>query len=257
MTPAVSIVTPLFDGAAFLGDQIASVQAQQMGNYEHLIVDNMSGDDGPEIARRAARDDPRIRILAQENLPCPAATRNVAIAVARGRYIAFLDCDDMWHPRKLATQVAAMQRSGAAFSWTGYEVIDAAGRPLRRQRVPARAGFAELLDRRLVIGCLTAVYDRAQLGRLPMPVGVMPEDFCLWADILRTCAARHLPVIGLPEALASYRVHAGGASADKRRAAGAYWSACRGHLGLSRPRSAWHFSQYALRSLAVRMHRRR
>ncbi|MEY8830990.1 glycosyltransferase family 2 protein [Sedimentitalea sp. XS_ASV28] len=256
MTPAVSIVTPLFNGAAFLADHIASVQAQQMTNYEHLIVDNMSDDAGPEIARRAAGRDPRIRFLAQENLPCPAATRNAAIAVARGRYIAFLDCDDLWHPRKLSVQIGAMQRSRAAFSWTAYDIVDAAGHLLRRQRVPARAGFAELLDRRLVIGCLTAVYDRAQLGRLPMPVGVVPEDFCLWADILRTCAARRLPVIGLPETLASYRVHADGASADKRRAAGAYWSACRGHLGLSRPRSAWHFSQYALRSLAVRMNRR-
>ncbi len=255
MTPAVSIVTPLFDGAAFLADHIASVQAQQMGDYEHLIVDNLSTDDGAAIAARAAARDPRIRLLQQRDLRSPAATRNVGIAAARGRFIAFLDCDDMWHPHKLARQITAMQRTGAAFSWTGYDIVDAAGRPLRRQRVPAEAGVRDLLNRRLVIGCLTAVYDRAQLGRLPMPTDAVPEDFCLWADILKICAARDLPVIGLPGALATYRVHAGGASADKRRAARAYWAACRGHLGLSRRHAAWYFSQYVLRSLMVRLRR--
>ncbi|MDU9006552.1 glycosyltransferase family 2 protein [Sedimentitalea todarodis] len=257
MTPTVSIVTPLFDGSAFLAEHIASVQAQQMGDYEHLIVDNLSADDGPAIARRAAESDPRIRLLEQRGSRCPAATRNAGIAAARGRFIAFLDCDDMWHPQKLSTQIAAMQRAGAAFSWTGYDIVDVAGHPLRRQSVPTEAGLGDLLDRRLVIGCLTAVYDREQLGRLPMPTDAAPEDFCLWADILTTCGARDLPVIGLPDALATYRVHADGASADKRRAARIYWAACRGHLGLSRRRAAWHFSQYALRSLAVRMRRER
>lgn len=257
MTPTVSIVTPLFDGAAFLAEHIASVQAQQMGDYEHLIVDNQSTDDGPAIARRAAERDPRIRFMEQRDMQCPAATRNAGIAAARGRFIAFLDCDDMWHPQKLSAQITAMQKTGAAFSWTGYNIVDAAGKFRRHQSVPAQAGFADLLDRRLVIGCLTAVYDREQLGRLPMPTDAVPEDFCLWADILITCAARDLPVIGLPEALATYRAHAGGASADKRRAARAYWAACREHLGLSRRRAAWHFAQYALRSLAVRMRRER
>lgn len=257
MIPTVSIVTPLFDGAAWLADHIASVQAQQMGDYEHLIVDNGSRDDGPAMARQAARSDARIRLLEQHDMPGPAATRNIGIAAARGRYIAFLDCDDMWHPGKLSAQIAAMQKTGAAFSWTGYDIIDAAGRPRRHQPVPAQAGFDDLLDRRLVIGCLTAVYDRDQLGLLPMPTDATPEDFCLWADILNTCAVRDIPVIGLPGALASYRVHAGGASADKQRAARAYWTACRGHLGLSRRRTAWHFAHYALRSLAVRMPRAR
>ena len=256
MSPTVSIVTPVFNGAAFLADHIASVQAQQMGDYEHLIVDNLSTDDGPAIVRQAAENDPRIRLMQQRDMQCPAATRNAGIAAARGRFIAFLDCDDMWHPHKLSAQISAMQRAGAAFSWTGYDIVDVAGRALRCQSVPAKAGFGDLLDRRLVIGCLTAVYDRDQLGRLPMPIDAVPEDFCLWADILKTCAARDLPVIGLPEALATYRVHAGGASADKRRAARVYWDACRGHLGLSRRRAAWHFAQYALRSLAVRMRRK-
>lgn len=257
MIPTVSIVTPLFNGAAFLAEHIASVQAQQMGDYEHLIVDNQSTDDGPAIAKRAADSDPRIRFMQQRDLRCPAATRNVGIAMARGRFIAFLDCDDMWHPHKLSTQITAMQSAGAAFSWTGYDIVNEVGRPLRRQSVPAEARLGDLLDRRLVIGCLTAVYDQEQLGRLPMPTDATPEDFCLWADILTTCAARGLPVIGLPDGLATYRVHEGGASADKRRAARAYWAACRGHLGLSRRRAAWHFSQYALRSLAVRMRRER
>ena len=88
MTPAVSIVTPLFDGAAFLPAHIASVQAQEMGDYEHLIVDNLSADDGPAMTRQAAQSDPRIRLLEQHDKRCPAATRNAGIAAARKDKVA-------------------------------------------------------------------------------------------------------------------------------------------------------------------------
>ncbi len=252
MTPLVSIVTPLHDGAAWLPDCIASVQAQSLGGYEHLIVDNLSADAGPDIARAAARDDARIRPLCFATRASAAGARNAGITAARGRFIAFLDCDDMWYPGKLAAQIGAMQASGAAFSWTGYDVVDAQGRRIRRQTVPERGDLDDLLERRLMIGCLTAVYDRARLGVMCMSEATAIEDFCLWADILTRCTAGELPVIGLPRPLARYRVHDRGASANKLRAARAYWSACRGHLGLSRARAARHFAHYMVRSLAVR-----
>ncbi len=252
MSPLVSIVTPLHQGAAWLGACIASVQAQELADYEHLIVDDRSTDAGPEIAAAAARVDARIRPLPGAARAGAAAARNAAIAAARGRFIAFLDCDDMWRADKLAAQIGAMRARGAAFCWTGYDIVDARGRSIRTQSVPARGDLGALLDRRLVIGCLTAAYDRDRLGRMYMPEATAIEDFCLWADILAICAARALPAIGLPRPLARYRVHGQGASANKLRAARAYWSACRGHLGLSRARAARHFTQYALRSLAVR-----
>ena len=253
MNPLVSIVTPLHNGAAYLPDAIASVQAQDLGHYEHLIVDNLSRDTGPEIAKAAAQEDARIRVLSFDEKANAAGARNVGIMAARGRFIAFLDCDDMWAPGKLSVQIGAMQGSGAAFSWTGYDVVDVQGARIRTQTVPERGCLADLLDRRLMIGCLTAIYDREQVGQMHMSDKVGIEDFCLWADIFAQCAARNLPAIGLPVSLAHYRAHKGNASANKLRAAMAYWSACRDHLGLSRLTASRHFIHYAIRSLTARV----
>ncbi len=255
--PLVSVITPMRDGGAFIAAAIASVQAQQMAAWEHLVVDDGSVDDGPERVRVAAAEDARIRLLQPGGPRGPAAARNSAIEAARGRYIAFLDCDDLWAPAKLASQIGAMQAEGAAFSWTGYDIADTQGRVIRTQRVPVGGGVGALLDRKLVIGCLTAVYDREMLGRMYMSRDDPPEDFCLWLDVLARCAAEGRPVLGIDRSLAIYRRHAAGRSARKGRAAAAYWRACRHHADLSFPRAARHFLNYAGRSLWVRLRRNR
>ena len=253
MRPAVSIVTPLYNGANFIGQTIRSVQAQSLSDHEHIIIDNMSTDGGADIARQAAQKDSRISVLQHSQSQGASGARNAGITAAQGRYIAFLDCDDLWKPEKTRLQVAAMAQVGAAFSWTAYDIVDETGRDIRTQMVPIAGTMRDLLNRKLVIGCLTAMYDSALLGKRLMTSPVAPEDFCLWADILTTCEARALPTVGLSQALAVYRVHVAGVSANKQRAALAYWRACRSHLGLSRLRSAGHFAQYVGRSLVARL----
>ena len=139
--PMVSVLMPCLNAADTLVEAIASVQAQDRDDWELIIADDGSQDESPHIARRLAQADPRLTVL-----PAPegsaasgaAAARNRALAVAQGRYIAFLDADDLWRPHKLTHQFYAITAAGgAAFCCSAYEV-HRPGRPATRQpdRVP-------------------------------------------------------------------------------------------------------------------------
>jgi len=249
--PKVSIITPLYNGAATIDAAIASVQAQSLGNYEHLVIDNGSDDDSAGRVARAAKDDDRIRLLHNRAVRGAGPTRNVGIAAARGRYIAFLDSDDMWRPRKLERQVGVMEALGLAFSWTSYAVRGQEGEPVRIQAAKTSISHADLLAKRAVIGCLTAIYDAGQLGKLYMNDLPMRQDFCLWLDILRKAEEAGLKTGGIGEVLADYS--AGGMTSSKMKAAGAQWRAYREHAGLSRIRAGTLFASYALRGVGNRM----
>lgn len=220
---------PAWNAAATLAAAVDSVRAQGLGDWELLIADDESTDATLAVARTLAAADGRIRVLAAPAGHTGAAgARNRALAAARGRYIAFLDADDLWHPEKLERQIAFMARTGAALSYTGY-LRRKAGRPDRRVRVPAAVGYDELL-RGNVIGCLTAVYDSARCGRTPMPPIARRHDYALWLDILR----RTGPAQGIDLPLAVHAVSGRSLSANKLAATVDTWRMYRNIVGLSR-----------------------
>jgi teichuronic acid biosynthesis glycosyltransferase TuaG len=245
--PAFSIVTPVWNGEATLGQTVASVQAQTFPDWEMLLVDDGSTDGSRALAARIAAADPRIRVLVQGAKTGAAAARNRAIRESRGRFIAFLDADDLWRPEKLACQVPVL-RAGRPLVFAAYRRIAADGRPLVIVRPPAQVSRADLLKGN-VIGCLTAVYDSAALGRVEMPPIARRQDYGLWLELLRRTPYAY----GLPEVLADYRVRPGSLSADKRAAARATWALYREVEGLPRLRSAWYFAHYALGATAKRL----
>lgn len=225
--PLVTVVMPAYNAAATLPRAFASLAAQDMPAWECRVVDDGSVDGSWDAIAAAARAEPRIRPLRLPANRGAAAARNAAIAAAEGRYIAFLDADDEWLPGKLSAQLAFMEETGAAFSFTGY--LRQAGARRRRVRVPARIDHARLL-RGNVIGCLTAIYDRARLGRMPMPELRLRQDYALWLRILREIGEGH----GLDEALAVHHVSPGSLSAARFRASRATWALYRGQEGLGR-----------------------
>src|SRR6266851_7774264 len=116
-TPLVSIVTPAFRAERFIGATIRSVRSQSFPRFEMLVVDDCSPDGTAGVVASMAAEDSRIVLLRHERNGGPAAARNTALASARGRYIAFLDGDDLWLPAKLERQLAFMTERGAAISF--------------------------------------------------------------------------------------------------------------------------------------------
>jgi teichuronic acid biosynthesis glycosyltransferase TuaG len=247
MTPAVSVVTPVWNAAATLPATVASVRAQSLGDWEMILVDDGSTDGSLALARALAAADGRIRVLAQPANLGPAAARNRGIRAATGRYIAFLDADDLWRPEKLVTQLGFMRAGGHGLSFSAYRRIAADGTPLGTVRVPARISRDELLKGN-VIGCLTAVYDTAVFGKVEMPPLPRRQDYGLWLELLRRVPYAH----ALQQVLADYRVRAGSLSADKLGAARATWRLYRDFERLPPLRAAYYFAHYAANGLAKR-----
>ena len=228
--PAVSVLMPCRNGAAHLTAAVASVQAQEVADWELIIADDGSVDDSRDIARALAAQDPRIRPLpALDTGPTgAAAARNRALVQARGRYVAFLDCDDLWRPIKLGQQLAAMTATGAAFCCSAY-AVHRPGRAPRIRHVPARMDRAALL-RGNRVGCLTAIYDREALGAQPMPDIPLRHDYALWLHLLTLTPH----VIGVDTVLADHHRRPGSLSGGLLRPTWATWTMLRSEAGLNR-----------------------
>lgn len=240
MTVLVSIIMPAFNAERFIGASIASVRAQSFEDWELLVSDDGSSDATLAIVSKLAAADPRIRLLRANTNRGAAQARNAAIAAARGRYIAFLDSDDLWKPEKLARQLAFMQSRDIAFSFTSYDRIDGEGRFVNTHVVTQPQTYDSLL-KSCVIGCLTAMYDSEKLGKVYIPDLRKCEDFALWLRLLKRVDAAY----PLEESLALYRVHASSVSADKLSAARHTWALYRDVEKLGLARSAWYFAHYA------------
>ncbi len=235
MSAMVSILTPVYGAKATLARTVASVRAQDFADWEMILSDDASTDGSWDLAEALAAEDPRLRLLRAPVNGGAARARNAALAEARGRYIAFLDADDEWLPDKLSRQLAFMETTGAAFSYTGfYRVKNGVESAVR---VPTSVTHATLLKGN-VIGCLTAIYDTRALGKVEMPDLRRRQDYGLWLKLLKRVERAHC----LPEPLARHHQREGSLSSARLRATLATWQLYRQVEGLSR--------RQALRSLS-------
>lgn len=240
----VSVVMPVYNGEAFIAESIRSVLQQSFQDWELIVVDDASADASVDLVRALCAEDERIRPIQLEQNSGAAVARNTAIESARGRYIAFLDGDDLWLPHKLERQVAFMEQTGAAFSCSAYEKIDANGNPLGQVGAPAKVMYSDLL-KTCSIGCLTAIYDTKHFGKVYMPNIRKRQDFGLWLELLKRTKFAY----GLNEVLAQYRVRPDSISANKLSAAKHQWMIYRDVEKLSLPASSHYFAHYAVRGL--------
>lgn len=205
----VSIITPLYNSEKYIGATIRSVLAQTYKNWEMIIVDDCSEDDGVEVAR--SYRDSRIKIYSLKENSGGSAARNYAIERAGGRYIAFLDSDDLWKEEKLGKQVEFMKRKDAEFSYTWYSKIDESGRYTGRVgSIPGNLDYKRLL-RANYIGCLTGVYDTKRIGKVYLPVIKRRQDYALWLEVIKKTGT----AMCLEEDLALYRVRSNSLSQSK------------------------------------------
>ncbi|WP_355662382.1 glycosyltransferase family 2 protein [Halomonas salifodinae] len=234
----VTVVTPIYNSERFLDKAIESVFEQSFSDWEMVAVDDCSSDGSAELVRRYAERDSRVRLIQLDKNSGAAVARNVAIEEAKGRYIAFLDSDDLWLPEKLEKHIDFIEETGAALSYTAYEKITEAGERTGVVVTPPESLTYDDLLKSNRIGCLTAIYDTKKIGKVTMPLIRKRQDYGLWLKILRDSG----PAIGLCEPLSLYREREGSISSNKVEMVKYHWSLFRDIEGLSRVKSAYYLS---------------
>ncbi|HDR7914040.1 MULTISPECIES: glycosyltransferase family 2 protein [Bacillus] len=238
--PHVSVITPSYNSIRFIGETILSVQNQSYENWEMIIVDDASTDQSLAKIKEIIEGDSRIRLLSLKENVGAAKARNLALEEARGRYIAFLDSDDIWLPHKLQTQLLFMEEMNVAFSYASYSLIDENGNGLNREvNVPKSVDYHRLAGN-TIIGCLTVMIDREKIPHIEMP-SVQPEDTALWLNLLDEGHEAK----GIQQVLAKYRIVQNSVSRNKIRAAFRYWKLLREQKRLNAVQIFYYFSKYA------------
>ena len=241
--PLVSIITPSWNVERLIGETIASVQAQTFQDWELLIADDCSTDNTAAAIEGLAAKDPRIKLIRQPRNGGPALARQAAIERAQGRFIAFLDSDDLWLPAKLERQIAFAREHRAALSFTAFRRINENGSVTGRlMAVPDSLTYEQLL-KNTSIATLTALVDRDVAGPIAMK-NEPYDDFCLWLSILKPGHVAY----GLNEDLARYRVRGVSVSSRPLRSAGWVWHVYRNVEQLSLLKSAWCFAHWSARA---------
>ncbi|MBK3665695.1 glycosyltransferase family 2 protein [Bradyrhizobium diazoefficiens] len=241
--PLVSIIMPSWNVERFIEETIHSVQAQTFGDWELLIADDCSTDRTPAIIAEIGERDLRVKLIRMPKNGGPALARQASIDQAHGRYLAFLDSDDLWMPTKLERQLAFARDKRAALSYTAFRRIDEANTLSGRLiEVPAQLSYNQLL-KNTSIATLTALVDREISGPIAM-TNEGYDDFCLWLSILR----RGHVAYGLNEDLARYRVRGSSVSSRPARSAKWVWNIYRNVEKLPLVRSAWCFGHWGARA---------
>ena len=197
----VSIITPCYNGSQFIKDAIESVISQTYPNWELLITDDCSTDTSVDLILPYTQKDQRIKLFVLENNSGAAVARNKSISEAKGRYIAFLDGDDMWLPNKLELQLQFMNKNGCALSCTSLLYCNEQGEYIGIELAPKLHSFSESLkDNR--VGTTAAIYDSQKLGKIYMPLIRKRQDWALFMTILQMGVVAY----GMKQPLCVYRV---------------------------------------------------
>ena len=247
-THLVSIVVPVYNAARFIDETIQTVLDQTYANWELLLVDDKSTDESVKIIHKYQKKDERIKLFKLSENTGAAIARNTGIDNATGRYLAFLDADDLWVNNKLELQVAFMQEKNAAFTFTGYEFADENGKPNgKKVHVPDTITHKQAL-KNTTIWTSTVILDIQVLSK---PTIYMPdigsEDTATWWKILKTISWAY----GLDKILSHYRRTGSSLSANKLIGLKRTWLLYRTVEKMSIIKSSYNFIFY-VNNAAVR-----
>jgi len=240
----VSIIMPNYNGQKYLQAAIDSVLAQSYENWELIIADDNSDDHSLEIIQ--SYKDPRIHLICNSHNCGAAVSRNKAITEASGRWIAFLDGDDLWEKEKLENHIAFMLEKEAAFSFTHYRVMDASGAVVSEFSPKKDRYNFRMILKHCYIGCSTAIYDTEKLGKVYMPENAEKrEDFACWLSILRS----GFDAVCFHKCLATYRIHNHSVSSNKLQLIRYQWNVYKMVEKLSFMDSVWLMMHWAVKGV--------
>ena len=221
MNDMVSVITPAYNSSKYIDAAIESVINQTYSNWEMLIIDDASSDDTCAIVESYIAKDSRIRLFRCETNAGAAKARNIGLENALGRFIAYLDADDIWNKDKLEKQIRFMTEKAYAFSCTSYEVIDDNGNALHKSiHMLEKADYKKFLMNNLLqtVGIMVDI-SIADKSLLIMPDIRRRQDAATWLQVLKA----GYPCYGMNEVLAKYRRANNSLSSNKFKAAKGVW----------------------------------
>ena len=206
MGKLVSIIMPSYNTGRFISETIESVLAQSYSDWELIIVDDCSKDNTDDVVSRYLTDR-RIRYIKNETNSGAAVSRNRALREANGKWIAFLDSDDLWESEKLEKQIAFMENNGYQFSYTNYIEIDEESSPNGKSVTGPKRITKHGMYNFCWMGCLTVMYDAEKVGLIQIADIKKNNDYAMW---LKVCKKENCYL--LDETLAKYRKRSGSIS---------------------------------------------
>lgn len=243
----VSVITPAYNCAAFIGETIESVLAQTYTKWEMIIVDDQSKDNTEDIVKKYT--DSRIKYKKLKKNSGAAVARTEAMRLAEGQYMAFCDSDDLWMPDKLERQLVFMKKKGYVFTCTAYEQIDEESKPLGRIITPKERCDYNRLLLDCPVGNSTVMYDVSQMGKFEVPNIRKRNDDALWLQMLK----EEKYIWGMSEVLMKYRIRSNSISSNKLKVIKYHWVLYRKIENLSVPRSLFHIGYWcAIKILKIK-----
>ena len=181
---------PNYNGSEYISEAIESVQSQTYQSWELIVVDDGSSDESVSIVKAYTKSDSRIQLVKvkyKKLCKGPAAARKTAIDYANGRFIAFLDSDDLWAPEKLEKQIIFMLQNSFGFSYSWYEIVNEESKGISYMKPPQSKLDYEQSLRYPVIGCLTVIYDTQIVGKVNLDLNQYDPyaDYSLWLKIIK------------------------------------------------------------------------
>lgn len=240
--PLVSVVMPAYKCAGFIALAIDSVLIQEVP-LEILVINDCSPDNLDAVMEKY-KNMPQIHYVKNETNMGVAATRNKGVALAKGKYVAFLDSDDYWGPGKLKKQIEMIERTKTVLCCTARELLTPQG-ILTGRMIPVKTEltYKELLKSNS-INCSSVLIHTSVIKEFPMDHEDSHEDYITWLKILR----KYKKACGINEPLLKYRLSNQGKSGSKLKSAGMNFKVYR-YLGFGYFRSALHFASYAIHGI--------
>lgn len=236
----ISIITPTYNCAQFIGETIKSVINQTYTNWEMIIVDDASNDNTEEVVKSIK--DERVKYIRLKENSGAATARNIAMENASGKFMAFLDSDDIWIKDKLEKQVKFMRDNNYNFTCTAYEKMNEKGDSLNKVFKPKKKADYNRILLDCPVGNSTVMYNVSNLGKFQVPNIRKRNDDALWLQILK----KEKFIYGMPDVLMKYRIRNNSISSNKLSLVKYHWYLYRKIEHLSVIRSVFHICWWGI-----------
>ncbi len=237
-----TVILPVYNSAKYLNRTIQSVLQQTMVDFELIAIDDCSTDNSVALLQSWAEKDHRIRVICNETNQGVANVRNKGIALAKGKYIAFIDSDDTWNNNKLELQIKQLEQTHSDFCCTAYVMVNDDGQRIKNRMIAQSEILLEDLLKENYICCSSVLLRNEVAKEHTMDGSYAHEDYVYWLELLQSGAKGCV----VNKCLVNYRLAQTSRSANKLKAAQGRWQVYRRYLGYGIIQSARYFVQYAV-----------